>query len=45
MSYSTLVESLKRLYSSGRITVERLNEIKLNGKIDDKEYVYITSSL
>lgn len=39
---STFVESLKRLYAAGRITVERLDELPANGKISQEEYDYIT---
>ena len=36
-----LVESLKRLYESGRVTKDRV----ASGKISQEEYEYITSQL
>lgn len=41
---STLVESLKRLYSQGRITKEVLDQKLTDGKITQEEYDYITSN-
>lgn len=38
-----LVESLKRLYDTGRVTKEELLERVENGKITKDEYEYITS--
>lgn len=40
-----LVESLKRLYDTGRVTKEELLERVANGKITQEEYNYITSQL
>lgn len=37
----TFVESLRRLYKSGRITVEKLQEFLDSGKITEAEYEYI----
>ena len=39
----TLVESLKRLYSSypKKVTIEKLNAMLLEGKITQEEYNYI----
>ena len=39
---STFVESLKRLYIAGRITVEKLDGLLTDGKITQEEYDYIT---
>lgn len=41
----TLVESLKRLYSNGKITNEKLIEMKDTGKITLEEYEYITNEV
>ena len=38
-----LVESLKRLYESGRVTKEELLDRVSSGKISQEEYEYITS--
>jgi len=40
----TLVESLKRLYSSDpkKVTLEKLDSMLLEGKITQEEYDYIT---
>ena len=38
---SRFVESLKRLYKSGKVTEEKLNKILAGGKITQKEYEYI----
>ena len=38
-----LVESLKRLYKSDRVTKEELLDRVANGKISQEEYEYITS--
>jgi hypothetical protein len=38
-----LVESLKRLYESGRVTKEELLDRVASGKISQEEYEYITS--
>lgn len=37
----TFVESLRRLYKAGRITVEKLQEFLAAGKINEEEYAYI----
>ena len=37
----TLIESLKRLYCSGRITEEQLSRMAEENKITDKEVQYI----
>ena len=39
---SRKVESLKRLYNSGRMTKERLEQIYVNGDITKDEFYYIT---
>lgn len=38
---STLVESLKRLYDSGKITLEKVQQIYMKGSISRLEYDYI----
>ena len=38
---SRFVESLKRLYKSGKVTEEKLNEMLAEGKITEKELNYI----
>lgn len=40
-----LVESLKRLYESGRVTKEELLDRVAGRKISQEEYEYITSQL
>ena len=40
---SKKVESLKRLYKSGRMTAERLQQLKNVGEITQTEYEYITA--
>ena len=40
-----LVESLKRLYESNRVTKEELLDRVASGKIAQEEYEYITSQL
>ena len=40
--YSTFVKSLMRLYPE-RVTIEKLNELKENGKITSEEYEAITN--
>ena len=40
-----LVESLKRLYESGRATKEELLDRVASGKISQEEYEYIASQL
>lgn len=42
--YSTLVESLKRLYSAGRIAKDTLDVRLVDGKITQEEYDYITEA-
>lgn len=39
----TMVESLKRLYHKGFITVAYLDSILASGKIDQEEYDYIVA--
>lgn len=36
-----LVESLRRLYKSGKITAEKVAELLTEGKITEEEYEYI----
>lgn len=38
---SILVESLKRQYKSGKITKDKIEEMKTNGKITAEESKYI----
>lgn len=38
----TLVESLKRLYEKGRLTIEQVAERVTKGSISADEYQYIT---
>ena len=40
---STLVESLKRLYLTGKVNVARLDTMFAEGKITQAEYSYITA--
>lgn len=42
--YSTLVESLKRLYSKGRVTKTKLQDMVKAETITQEEYDYITSA-
>lgn len=37
----TLVESLRRLYKAGKVTIEKLNEMLEKGTITQAEYDYI----
>ena len=37
----TLVESLRRLYQNGKVTIEKLQEMYNQGKITFPEYEYI----
>lgn len=37
----TLVESLQRLYSHKRVTLEKIEEMKSNNKITEEEYEFI----
>ncbi len=39
----TLVESLKRLYSKNKITVEKISQMVTENKITDEEKDYIIS--
>ena len=41
--YSTLVESLKRLYVTNRISLAKLDALLAAGKITQDEYIYITA--
>lgn len=38
---NALVDSLKRLYKNGKITIEKLNELLEKEKITQSEYMYI----
>lgn len=38
---STLVESLKRLYNTGKIAIEKLNDMLAENKIIQEEFDYI----
>ena len=38
---STLVESLKRLYGEGKVSVDKLDSMLTSGKITQEEYNYI----
>lgn len=40
----TLVESLKRLYSNGYVTTEKLTTMVSDGKITQDEYDYIVNA-
>lgn len=40
---SKFCESLKRLYLAGSVTVEKLDQLKTDGKISEDEYSYIVS--
>jgi hypothetical protein len=42
---STLVESLKRLYLKGSVTVGKLDTILADGKITQEEYSYIIAEV
>lgn len=37
----TFVESLKRLYRQGRVTIEKLQQFMSEGKISQEEFDYI----
>lgn len=39
---STLIESLKRLYEAGRLTLAQIKERVKKGTITENEYKYIT---
>jgi hypothetical protein len=38
---SRLVESLKRLYTQGKVSEDKLNEMVMSGKISKEEFEYI----
>ena len=38
-----LVESLKRLYTKGKVAVVKLQEMKQEGKLTQEEFDYITA--
>ena len=38
---NALIDSLKRLYQNGQITIEKLNELLEKEKITQSEYMYI----
>lgn len=38
----TLVESLKRLYKTDKVTTEKLEQMKSDNKITQEEFTYIT---
>lgn len=40
---SAMVESLKRLYSQGKVSIMKLDEMLSSGKISQEEYNYIIS--
>lgn len=40
-----MVQSFKRLYESGKLTVEQISERVQTGKIDTIEYEYITGEV
>lgn len=42
---SRFVESLKRLYSAGKITAEKIKDIFISGKIIKEEYDYILTEV
>lgn len=39
---SQFIESLKRLYHSGKISVEKLHQLVAECKISQEEFIYIT---
>lgn len=41
----TLVQSFKRLYENGKMTVEQIKERVKSGKITNEEYEYITGEV
>ena len=43
MNYSVFVESLKRLYATGKISDGRLRAFIKSGRITQQEYDYIVS--
>lgn len=38
----TLVKSLKRLYKTDKVTIEKLKQMKADNKITQEEFTYIT---
>jgi len=40
---STLVESLRRLYKAGKVSIEKLQQMLAEGKITQAEFDYITA--
>jgi hypothetical protein len=42
---STLVESLKRLYLAGKVTIDKLNTMLSQNKITQEEYDYIIAGV
>ena len=40
---SVFIESLKRLYKAGKVTVEKLDTLKTEEKISQEEYDYIAA--
>lgn len=42
MSNKTLVESLKRLYTKGKVSKDKLQESLQKGTITEEDYAYIT---
>lgn len=44
MTITIFAESLKRLYSDGKIAIFKLKELKEEGKITNKEYEYIIAN-
>lgn len=43
MAVKTLIASLKRLYSAGKVKDEKLNEMVVDGKITEEEFAEIIS--
>jgi len=43
MNSSKFVESIRRLYQAGKITIDKVKELLANGKITPEEYDYITA--
>lgn len=41
MTFSVFVESLKRLYQSGKLNGEKIVELYVSGKITEEEKLYI----
>ena len=38
---NALIDSLKRLYKNGQVTIEKINELLEKEKITQSEYMYI----